>query len=550
MKKDQFLGKFQNLKISQAELERKWQSHIREQKELQMMYEAAQRQQSQSSPPGASAGGAPPICPNPFLLADVIDWSTWAPGGSGTAGNNYAEFDTWATEEFPAVTDVGRLLIHASNAYAHVHSDFQVSNLTIDLYDSSRSAWVTVWSYRLENPYYPGDVSNDYLFNGLDIAFPTIAAVTAIRLTSDPGSDQTYHSWDDPVQFGLYQCGSQTATLKLIWDDIANVPVANAESVSDWNDLFGDPVFSAVSVTGSIVSLTPVNTVVFSDNLFSPGKAGNQHLLQIIDNANCVATLGSQSIANCHNLTTVILPACTYIGYAAVENCYNLVNVDFSAVTEVADLGLGELFALTSLDMPALTTAGVDAFYYCDNLVSFSAPNLATIGSNCFAGCSSLTSISLPLITTIGDGTFYQCGDLASVSLPSLVTLGINVFNACNSLTTISLPLLESTGSGCFATCTNLTTVSLPELLTLGEIAFGYSNNLTSLSIPKCTSLGPTVADNNVFYNIGIAPKNNFTLTIDPSRMTCNSSAPDGDIQTLAATIAPSILTVNGVPYP
>jgi hypothetical protein len=34
MYKDQFIGKHQNLNISQKELERKWQTHVREQEEV------------------------------------------------------------------------------------------------------------------------------------------------------------------------------------------------------------------------------------------------------------------------------------------------------------------------------------------------------------------------------------------------------------------------------------------------------------------------------------------------------------------------------------
>ena len=82
------------------------------------------------------------------------------------------------------------------NAYAHVHSDYESSDLTIQLYDNSIEDWVTVWSYTLNNPNYGFGDSPDLYFPGnIDVTFANITSVGGIRVTSDPESDQTYHDW-------------------------------------------------------------------------------------------------------------------------------------------------------------------------------------------------------------------------------------------------------------------------------------------------------------------------------------------------------------------
>lgn len=248
--------------------------------------------------------------------------------------------------------------------------------------------------------------------------------------------------------------------LKLVWDDILNVPVMDPNSVSDWNDFFVGSYFSNVIVSGNTVTLIPNGTLGIVANLFSPGKSGNQNLIEIIDEVNCVTSVGDQAFANSHGLITAILPASTYLGFAAFEYCQNLATVDFTSVQQLDELALGDLYSLGTLNLPALVTAGQYAFYYSTGLVSISAPNLVSIG----------------------------------------------------------------------------------------DWGFSYCYNLINLSIPSCTSLGTSTANNNVFNSIGSIVKNNFTLTIDPSRLTCDGGNPDGDILTLSNEITPAILTVNGTP--
>lgn len=117
-----------------------------------------------------------------------INWSTYS---------GESDFDTYDIG-FPPILNVTRLTIgKCGGATAHVHQDYEYSDLTIDLYDDSIDNWVTVWSYTLNNPNYDGDDSPDLYFPGnIDVTFTNITSVSGIRMYSDPGQDQTYHDFE------------------------------------------------------------------------------------------------------------------------------------------------------------------------------------------------------------------------------------------------------------------------------------------------------------------------------------------------------------------
>jgi hypothetical protein len=118
-----------------------------------------------------------------------IDWLS--------AGGD-SDFDSWDIE-IPKILNVTRLTTSAVGyATAHVHNDWESSYLKIELYSDSINDWVTVWTYTLINQNYDiGENSADLHFPGnIDVTFPNITSVSGIRVTSDPGSDQTYHNWE------------------------------------------------------------------------------------------------------------------------------------------------------------------------------------------------------------------------------------------------------------------------------------------------------------------------------------------------------------------
>ena len=116
-----------------------------------------------------------------------INWSTYS---------GESDFDTYDIQ-IPTISNVTRLTISkCGNATAHVHDDYESSDLSIDLYDDSIDNWVTVWSYTLNNPNYDSEDSPNLYFPGnIDVTFANITSVSGIRVYSDPGQGQTYHDW-------------------------------------------------------------------------------------------------------------------------------------------------------------------------------------------------------------------------------------------------------------------------------------------------------------------------------------------------------------------
>ena len=116
-----------------------------------------------------------------------INWSTYS---------GESDFDTYDIQ-IPTILNVSRITISdCGNATAHVHSDYESSDLSIDLYDDSIDNWVTVWSYTLHNPNYDLGTGPDLYFPGnIDVTFANITSVSGIRVYSDPGQGDTYHDW-------------------------------------------------------------------------------------------------------------------------------------------------------------------------------------------------------------------------------------------------------------------------------------------------------------------------------------------------------------------
>jgi hypothetical protein len=172
---------------------------IRRRLEQDAIYEQAARMAQAKQ----QAGGGRAL-PSEFIA--TLDWLAIAPAGEGTPlGAGYDNFDSWATDLFPTVVGARRVVIRAESANAHIHEELQSSVLTLDLYDAFTSTWITVWSKDFQNTNYP-DNSNDFFVDGIDVTFPEISQVTRIRFTSDPGSNQTYHDWDqDSTLFDFYK---------------------------------------------------------------------------------------------------------------------------------------------------------------------------------------------------------------------------------------------------------------------------------------------------------------------------------------------------------
>jgi hypothetical protein len=337
-------------------------------------------------------------------------------------------------------------------------------------------------------------------------------------------------------------------TLTLYWYSISSIPVANPNSLSDWNTYFDLPTngtpFTSVEVMGNAVYLKGGSDIVIADNLF----AYNIDLYQVNDTG-CVTSLGtgcfSQSgitdiymekvevagnfafdssaiitvnmpaliianqgaFSNCINITSIILPSLQHAGTSCFDSTYVFGYVDFpNLLTAGANCFAGS--AIDNPNFPVLSSIGDYCFNYCQ-ATTISLPSLTSMGVNAFESSYYLETISLPIITTVGVNAFYNCGSLINVSLPAAILVDIYAFYGCINLSTISLPSATTIGYECFDTCSSLSTISLP----------------------ACTDLGGDIYDDAVFNNINLQT---ISLTVPTALMNAQGAGiPDGDIETL-----------------
>jgi len=328
-------------------------------------------------------------------------------------------------------------------------------------------------------------------------------------------SGNTIYTQDDTNIYGNFTFPS--FSVKLLFDNISNVPVANASSVSDWNTFFSLPTygnpFTSVVLNGNEVQLIGGSNIEIKNNLFYD----NLNILGVNDNGSII------------KLDTFCFYGCYYLQYFIVQN--------------LAIVGTGcfdSNISLTNINLPSLTTLGDYAFSYCDGITSIYLPKLTTLGVGVFSPCVNLVSINFPLLTTTSLDFFYQCTSLTTLVLPSLTTIGDSSFWGCTALQSINLPSVTYVDASALRYCTSLQNINLPNATFINLGAFQNCNLVSTINIGSCTNLGGTVANNNVFS--GITGKT-ITLTIPASRMTCNAGNPDGDIQYLQSNNSVTIVT-------
>ena len=176
-----------------------------------------------------------------------------------------------------------------------------------------------------------------------------------------------------------------------------------------------------------------------------------------------ITSIGTYAFCYCKSLSSIDLPAASYIASQAFEGCT----------------------VLSTVNIPNVTNIQSWAFQGC-GLITLSLPNLYYTGS-AFAFCSSLTTVNLPNITSIHPMTFYQCSSLSSVSLPNVTSIGNEAFAFCTSLSTISLPKLSYIGRRAFCECTSLASLYLlgSSVCSIGSIDAFYNTPMQTTTTGK-----------------------------------------------------------------
>ena len=195
----------------------------------------------------------------------------------------------------------------------------------------------------------------------------------------------------------------------------------------------------------------------------------------------------------------------------AFQNCIRLTGLDFSACTELTEIGyyaFANCSGLTgSLDLSActkLTKIREKAFKNCSGFTGEPklSPNLSEIGDGAFWSCRGLTgSLDLSVytqLTKIGSYAFYDCsGFTGELKLPvNLTEIGERAFSGCRGFTG-SLDLsacskLTKIENYAFSVCSGFTgELKLPANITeIASNTFSYCSGFTgSLDLSACTKL-------------------------------------------------------------
>lgn len=391
-----------------------------------------------------------------------------------------------------------------------------------------------------------------------DIVFTKTGSVIKANTVGYSGTfvDKNDNVWT--VLRGLIKDPTPPSELLLTWNDIANVPVADASSVSDWNLFFDLPVngtpFTSVIVVGNEVKLIGGSGITIKPYLFGDSDTTGGGLVRIIDNSNCIVGCGIgvfsdwNGISGCYGLTTVYFPACTTLADRVFEDCESLSDliIPFDSFTSLGNSVFNGCLALVgTITFNNVVTAGDHCFSYCGGVSIFNFPELVSAGGNCFA-ITLASEYNMPKLVNAGYGCFnYNKGGVTNYDFPLLETAGDLAF-ADTLVTSLSFPSLVTAGDGCFHRSANLTSISLPVLQTIGDAAFSANYVMTTIYMPSLLQLGPTVGVGLMFgsnYSERVEGLS-ITLTIPAALMTCNTGNPDGDIQYLQLYNTVTIITI------
>jgi len=246
-------------------------------------------------------------------------------------------------------------------------------------------------------------------------------------------------------------CNFIDPSLNLTFDNIANVPVNDASSVSDWNTFFDLPAngvaFTSVEVAGNVVTLIGGWGITLKINIF----LHNPYILSFEDISGCVTYANSGCFFDCSSITIIYLPELLVAGATCFRDC-ELAIISCPKITSAGQA----CFSGTKMNIcyfPALTAISVSCFQDCADTTVFDLPSATSVATFAFLRCTAVTTINLPAITSLGSdvydsSVFYGIsGQTITLTVPaSLMTCNggdpdgdIQYLQANNTVTVITV---------------------------------------------------------------------------------------------------------------
>lgn len=281
--------------------------------------------------------------------------------------------------------------------------------------------------------------------------------------------------------------GGESLFTMLTFDDIVNVPVADASDVDDWNTWFDLPTngtpYNSVSVNSNTIILSGGSNITLTSYLFGDNVCG-PHLISIIDNG-CIIDPGEGSFSDygtngygCKNMTTAVFPAITTLNYWPFYNCVllNAFNIP-STITDIGDYCFTSC-NISEINIPGgVTNIGVSAFSDNELKEIIIPDSVTTLGEYCFEWNEELEYLHIGSgVTNIPNNAFYYSHSSPELIIPdTVITIGDHAFDFWESMITCTI------GNG---------------VTTTGELSFDHAEHLETLNIGS----GITTIGSQSFY--------------------------------------------------
>ena len=256
-------------------------------------------------------------------------------------------------------------------------------------------------------------------------------------------------------------------SLDITFDSIANVPVASATNVSDWNTFFDLPTngtpFTFVSVDDNTVKLYGGKNIKIEDYLFLQ----DAHLVEI-DDYGCIETLGIDCFYKTAKLVSVTMRG--VITSLATSNDYG---------------PFGESQALTTLRLPRLINAGGSLAYMCTKLTEVDLSSVEDVGDYGLYYCVSLKEGIFPNLKKFGYCSFYGVR-FEVLDIPRVTAETVSEFYLTSFSSIEGVPRIDVTCDPSILTYNN--GKPHPDLLALALLNDVYFNGVLYDPVPEKSS--------------------------------------------------------------
>jgi hypothetical protein len=149
------------------------------------------------------------------------------------------------------------------------------------------------------------------------------------------------------------------------------------------------------------------------------GAFRNCFRLNFLNLSSDVKNIGTNTFANCSNLTSANFPECTYIGSYAFADCLNLTEISFPKCLSFASSAFKNCYKLEEVNLPNCHTLDITTFTSCSNLKSLNFPVCCSVISSYFSlsNCSNLRHVNYGVVPAISSTNFSCCKKLESLYL-------------------------------------------------------------------------------------------------------------------------------------